>query len=51
MGKNKNSNKCRQCEFYDKETKSCEIKNIKEYSKQEIKNCEDFLVKEKLVMF
>ena len=42
---------CNQCEFHDKTTDSCTAKDVKECSKQEVTECKDFLVKEKLVHF
>lgn len=42
---------CNQCEFRDTETDNCKTKDVKECSKQEITECKDFLVKDKLVHF
>jgi hypothetical protein len=47
----KNNCKCSQCQFFNKENDSCEMKNIKDFSKNEITECDDFLVKDKLIMF
>ena len=46
--------KCETCEFYDKPTDFCEARMIKKCSKQKNANfsiCEDYLVRENLVMF
>lgn len=46
--------KCETCEFYDKSSDFCEARMIKKCSKQKNSNfstCEDYLVKESLVMF
>lgn len=52
MCKNKKKSfKCKECEFYDREKKICEIKDIKSLSKQEIKECKDFLVRDELVYY
>lgn len=53
MKKNKHQtiNKCNQCEFCNKETDSCTVKDVKECSKQNITECKEFLVKDKLVHF
>lgn len=49
--KKKSNFKCKECEFYNKETKTCEIKDIKSLSKKEIKECKDFLVRDELVYY
>lgn len=52
MGKDKNKkDKCRECEFYDKQNKKCEIKDITDYTKQELKECRDFMIKEDLIYY
>ena len=46
--------KCSTCEFYDAPLDYCSQKDIRDCSKQthiNFSSCEDFLVKEKLVMF
>ena len=43
--------KCRQCQFFDKQTNSCEVRNIKNFNKKDITECDDFLANEKLIMF
>ena len=42
---------CNQCEFHDTKTDSCTTKDVKECNKQEVTECRDFLVKDKLVHF
>ncbi len=52
--KNKCGIRCETCEFYDKSTDFCEARMIKKCSKQKNANfstCEDYLIKNKLVMF
>ena len=53
---NKNTNECNQCQFYNKESNDCKVKSTKEfreynYSKKNNEKCNDFLIKDKLVMF
>lgn len=55
---NKKGNKCgircETCEFYNKSTDFCESRMIRKCSKQKNSNfstCEDYLVKESLVMY
>jgi hypothetical protein len=51
---NKESNKnciCIQCEFLNSETDNCTEKDVKKCSEQNITECENFLVKDKLVHF
>ena len=48
---NKRNCICTQCEFCDTKTDSCTENDIKECSKQNITECENFLVKDKLVHF
>ena len=43
--------KCMKCQFYEEKTDFCTIKNVTEYTKNDVENCKDFLIKEKLVMF
>ena len=43
--------KCMKCQFYEAKTDFCTIKNVTEYTKNDVENCKDFLIKEKLVMF
>lgn len=43
--------KCMKCQFYDKENDACPTKDVKECSKKGIEECDNFLVKDKLVMF
>lgn len=54
-GKEKKCNiKCNTCEYYEKETDFCKEKEIENVSKQvntDFSQCEDYLVKESLVMF
>lgn len=42
---------CNQCEFHDTDMDYCRAKNVEECSKQELTECEEFLVKDKLVHF
>ena len=52
--KNKGNLKCKSCEFYEKSTDFCTERGIKNCSKQTNVNfskCDDFLVRENLVMF
>lgn len=52
--KNKGSLKCKSCEFYDKSADFCTEKEIENCSKQTNVNfskCDDYLVRESLVMF
>ena len=42
---------CKQCEFHNMKTDNCKIKDVKECNKQNITECETFLVKDKLVNF
>lgn len=42
---------CKQCEFHNIETDDCKTKDVQKCSKQEITECEEFLVKDKLVNF
>ena len=52
--KNKSGLKCKSCEFYDKATDFCTERGIKKCSKQANVNfskCDDYLVRENLVMF
>lgn len=42
---------CKQCEFHNVQTDNCTEKDVKECSKQNIVECEKFLVKDKLVHF
>ena len=53
MGKNKKngSNNCLKCQFYDPSKGICKIKDITEYNKKDGKNCDDYLVKDSLIMF
>ena len=43
--------KCFQCEYYNKKKDSCEVNETTKCSKKNISKCDDFLVKENLVMF
>ena len=46
--------KCKSCEFYDRDTDFCTERSIKKCSKQANVNfskCEDYLVRENLVMY
>lgn len=46
--------KCKQCNFYNKEEDNCKVKSNKEfreYSRKNNNDCNDFLIKDKLVMF
>ena len=45
------SSLCKKCQFYNITTDSCPIKDIELCSEQDIETCDEFLVKEKLVMF
>jgi hypothetical protein len=52
MNKNKKKQiKCKKCEFYDNATDTCKAKDIQECTEQNIVECEDFLIKDKLVNF
>ena len=51
MCENRSECKCIKCEFYQVESDNCTIKNVTEYTKEDIENCNDFLIKDKLVMF
>ena len=42
---------CNQCEFHDTKTDCCKTKGVEDCSKQKITECEEFLVKDKLVHF
>ena len=41
--------KCMKCQFYEEKTDFCTIKNVTEYTKNDVENCKDFLIKEKLI--
>lgn len=41
--------KCKKCQFYDKDMNECQAKEIND--EKDVKECEYFLVKDKLVMF
>ena len=43
--------KCNLCEHYDKTEDVCKIKNTNEFSKKDAKNCESFLINDRLVNF
>lgn len=43
--------KCIKCQFYEAKNDVCTIKNVTEYTKDDIENCKDYLIKENLVMF
>ena len=46
--------KCKTCEHYSRETDFCEEKGIENCSKQvhtDFSTCDEFLIKEKLIMF
>jgi hypothetical protein len=45
------ASKCLKCQFYEVKTDFCTIKNITEYTKDDVENCKDFLIKDKLVMY
>lgn len=50
----KNNIKCTTCEFYEKETDFCREKEIENCTKQpntDFSQCNDFIIKESLVMF
>jgi hypothetical protein len=52
--KNKCGLKCRQCEFYDRKDDYCverDIENCSRQTKINFSKCNEFLVKENLVMF
>lgn len=51
MSNVKNKCMCKQCEFRDTKTDNCKINDVKECSKQNISECKEFLVKDKLVHF
>ena len=42
---------CVQCEFHDREADICKVTEVTECTKQDINECKDFLVKDKLVHF
>lgn len=52
--KNKGGLKCKTCEYYDKHSDTCTERGIKNCSKQANVNfskCDDYIIKETLVMF
>ena len=48
---NKDEFVCKKCEFYNKESDSCILKDVKNCSKEGIKECTDYLVNNKLIYF
>ena len=42
---------CKQCTFYSEEIKKCKLNNAIDFSKQNSTDCEDYLVKDKLIYF
>lgn len=55
MDKNKvkkeSVSKCIKCQFYEVESDKCTIKNTTEYTKNDVENCKEYLIKDKLVMY
>ena len=49
--KNKTKNLCLKCEFYDKKNDSCKERKISQCSKENIEDCEHYLIKMKFVFF
>lgn len=55
MGKNKNKKRlictCKQCQFYNKKDDNCQVKNEKNCGNKDADKCDDFLIREELVMY
>lgn len=56
MGKEKKKSErkdilCKKCQFNNKATDNCMVKDVKKCSKQDITECDCFLIRDKLVMF
>jgi hypothetical protein len=49
--KKESVSKCKKCQFYEVENDKCTIKNVAEYTKNEIENCQEYLIHEKYVMY